>query len=60
MSNENLMPEPISVSEMLRVTGANTERFMIHVAEHIERLEARIKELESKANEPKRKRTKAV
>lgn len=60
MGNENLAPPEISVSEMLKLTGANTAAFMLHVAEHIERLEQRIKELESKSNEPKRKRSKAV
>lgn len=51
-SPENLTPP--SVAEMLRLTGDNTSKFMIHVADHIDKLEQevvklqnRIKELES-------------
>ena len=35
-----------SVSEMLRTTGDNTSRFMAHIAEHVEKLEAHIRKLE--------------
>jgi len=51
--SENLTPP--SVPEMLRLTGANQAEFMMHVAEHVEKLEeavsqlqARVAELESK------------
>ncbi len=36
----------VSVSEMLRTTGDNTSRFMAHIAEHVEKLEAHIRKLE--------------
>jgi hypothetical protein len=52
--------QPISVSEMLRMTGENTTTFMLKVAEHIEDLEKqlvalkdRIVELEGKASDTK-------
>ena len=55
-SPENLTPP--SVAEMLRLTGDNTSKFMLHVAEHIDKLEQevvklqnRIKELESTQND---------
>jgi ubiquinone biosynthesis protein UbiJ len=58
MSNENLVPPNLpTVPEMLRMTGANTAEFMKQVADHIDKLEdavvqlqARITELESKQN----------
>lgn len=58
MSNENLVPPQLpTVSEMLRVTGANTAEFMKQVAEHIDKLEGevavlrqRVEELESTQN----------
>jgi len=43
MTNENLQPP--SVSEMIRMTGANTATFMEQVAEHIDKLEAKVAEL---------------
>ena len=53
---ENLAPP--SVAEMLRITGANTAAFMEHIAEHVDKLEAevlqlqqRIEQLESIQNE---------
>jgi hypothetical protein len=55
---ENLTPP--SVSDMVRLTGVNTNQFMEQVAQHIDKLEAqvvtlkdRISELESKQNESK-------
>jgi chaperonin cofactor prefoldin len=48
MSNENLQP---SVPEMLRMTGDNTAQFMEHVANHIEKLEQRVKELSDRITE---------
>lgn len=55
-SPENLTPP--SVAEMLRLTGDNTSKFMLHVADHIDKLEQevvklqnRIKELESTQND---------
>lgn len=55
--NENLTP--ISVPEMLRMTGNNTSAFLEQVADHIIKLEGqvaslkdRICELESKQNDP--------
>jgi len=45
----------ISVSEMVKTTGENTQKFMLQISEHISKLEAevfnlrqRIAELESK------------
>lgn len=50
----------LSVSDMLKLTGANTADFMKRVAEHVEdlenqvlRLQERVTELESTANETK-------
>jgi hypothetical protein len=50
----------ISVSEMLKLTGANTAEFMKQVADHVDKLEERIVELtrrveefESRQNESK-------
>jgi phage host-nuclease inhibitor protein Gam len=48
MTNENLQP---SVPEMLRMTGDNTAQFMEHVANHIEKLEERVKELSDRVAE---------
>jgi hypothetical protein len=48
MSNEDLKP---TVSQMLRMTGANTAQFMEQVALHVEKLEmevARLSELVTK------------
>jgi outer membrane murein-binding lipoprotein Lpp len=53
MTNETLTPP--TVGEMLRMTGENTNAFMVQVALHVEKLEAevarlaeRVSELESK------------
>ena len=50
--------QTLSVSEMIRITNENSSKFWIEVADHIERLEAviielnnRIIELEDKSNE---------
>ena len=52
MSNENLQPTNLpSVSEMIRMTGANTATFMEQVAEHIDKLEARVVELTKRIEE---------
>jgi len=52
MSNENLMPTPLpTVSEMLRVTGANTAEFMKQVAEHVEKLEGEVERLRQRVDE---------
>jgi predicted RNase H-like nuclease (RuvC/YqgF family) len=40
-----------SVSEMLRMTGTNTEKFMAQVAEHVEKLEIEIKRLAARVQE---------
>ena len=45
----------ISVAEMLRTTGANTAEFMKQVAEHIEKLENRIFELDKRLTEAESK-----
>lgn len=49
MSNENLTPP--NVAEMLRVTGNNTAIFMGQVAEHIDKLEAEIVQLQQRVKE---------
>jgi phage shock protein A len=41
----------ISVSEMLKLTGANTAEFMKQVADHIDKLEERIAELATRISE---------
>jgi phage shock protein A len=41
----------ISVSEMLKLTGANTSEFMKQVADHIDKLEERIAELANRIQE---------
>ena len=46
---ENLTPP--SVSEMLRITGGNTARFMEQVAAHIDKLEASIVQLQNRIAE---------
>ena len=43
---ENLAPP--SVAEMLRITGGNTAAFMEHIAEHVEKLEAQIVDLQQR------------
>ena len=49
MTNENLQPP--SVAEMLRLTGENTNRFMLHVAEHIDKLEEDVLKLQQRVTE---------
>lgn len=49
MTAENSSPQ--TVSDMLRLTGENTNQFMAKIAEHIEKLEARIIELEDQLTE---------
>lgn len=58
MGTENLTPP--TIAEMLRITGGNTATFMNQVADHIDKLEQsvvqlqnRVQELEGKLNEPK-------
>jgi hypothetical protein len=41
----------ISVSEMLKLTGANTAEFMKQVADHIDKLEERIAELAKRVSD---------
>ena len=41
----------MSVSEMLKLTGANTAEFMKQVAEHVDKLEERIAELANRIQE---------
>lgn len=43
--------EHLSVSNMLRTTSTNTTNFLNQIADHIEKLEARIIELEDKIAE---------
>jgi flagellar biosynthesis chaperone FliJ len=40
-----------TVAEMLRVTGNNTNDFMQQVAEHIEKLEDAVKQLQARVQE---------
>lgn len=48
MTNENVQP---SVSQMLRMTGANTSQFMEQVALHLEKLEAEVARLSQRVQE---------
>lgn len=48
MTNENVQP---SVSQMLRMTGANTSQFMEQVALHLEKLEAEVSRLSQRVQE---------
>jgi len=47
--SENLTPP--SVPEMLRTTGANTAEFMERVAEHIDKLEQAVVQLQARIEE---------
>lgn len=47
--NENLTPP--SVPEMLRLTGANQADFMQQVADHVEKLEKAVVELQQRITE---------
>lgn len=49
MGNENLTPP--SISEMLRITGMNSAKFMEQVAEHIDKLEQTVVELQKRVTE---------
>lgn len=49
MVNENLTPP--SVSEMIRLTADNSVIFMQQVAEHIDKLEATVVELQKRVAE---------
>jgi hypothetical protein len=40
-----------SVSEMLRMTGANTAEFMLQIAEHIEKLEEEVAKARARITE---------
>lgn len=46
---ENLTPP--TVSEMLRVTGENTAAFMQHIADHVDKLEASVLQLQQRIAE---------
>ena len=46
---ENLTPP--SVSDMLRITGGNTAAFMDQVADHIDKLEAEVLQLQNRVAE---------
>lgn len=48
MTNENVQP---SVSQILRMTGANTSQFMEQVALHLEKLEAEVTRLTQRVQE---------
>jgi len=50
--SENLKPP--SVPEMLRITGQNTAEFMSQVAEHIEKLESAVVQLQARVAEMER------
>lgn len=41
----------LSVSDMLKLTGANTADFMKRVAEHVDELESRILQLQERVTE---------
>ena len=49
MGTENLTPP--SISDMLRITGVNTATFMEQVADHIDKLEASVVELQKRISE---------
>lgn len=42
--------EKISVAEMLRATGNNTQKFLEQVAQHIEKLEYEVTRLQDRVN----------
>ena len=48
MSEEN---KELSVSDMLKLTGTNTADFMKRVAEHVDELESRIRQLQERVTE---------
>lgn len=41
----------LSVSDMLKLTGANTADFMKRVAEHVDDLENRVRQLQARVTE---------
>lgn len=41
----------VKVSDMLRQTVGNTNQLMMHIADHIDKLEAQIVELSSRVND---------
>jgi TolA-binding protein len=41
----------LSVSDMLKLTGTNTADFMKRVAEHVDELEGRIRQLQDRVTE---------
>jgi hypothetical protein len=45
--------ETITISQMIRSTSANTNNFLMQVADHIVKLEQRIIELEQELSEAK-------
>jgi hypothetical protein len=45
--------ETLSVSDMLRTTSTNTTNFLNQIADHIDKLEARVIELEQELVEAK-------
>jgi cell division protein FtsB len=45
---------PMTVGEMLRMTGANTRSFMEQVAEHMDTLEAEVARLQARVTELER------
>lgn len=49
MTTENLTPP--SVADMLRMTGENTNNFMMHVAEHVDKLEQKVLQLQQRVKE---------
>jgi hypothetical protein len=54
MKEDNTVME-VTVPEMLRATGINTAEFMKQVADHIEKLESRIFELDKRLTEAENK-----
>ena len=49
MSNDNLMP--LGVPDMLRLTGENTAEFMKQVADHVDKLEKAVVQLQDRIKE---------
>ena len=43
--------QQVSVADMLRTTGENTQNFMIQIAQHIEKLEAEVLRLQQRVTE---------
>lgn len=48
-------PQQVSVSEMIRTTAGNTNNLMLQIADHIDKLENHIRDLEKRIIEMENK-----